>query len=108
MTTALLKIDNCLDCPHSKEIQDPSSGDSFDWNDVSLCCTKTPLSRPEKTDRGEVVPGRRIIAYERVIRRSEAAVPTWCPLAERVSKGHQHSFDGVDDRCACGEVRPQS
>lgn len=79
---AVIVVDNCLDCPHSKAIQDPSSDDPFDWLDESLCCTKMPLDKPERTDRGELVPGRKIVAYERVIRRAETSVPTWCPLVD--------------------------
>lgn len=77
---ATLKIDNCLDCPHSKKIRDPGSSDSFDSHDESLCCTKTPTITRTITDLGESIPGRFIIACARTIRREEAEVPVWCPL----------------------------
>lgn len=84
---AVLKIDNCLDCPNSKEIRDPGSADSFDAHDVSLCCTLAPRTQGRmKTDLGEVIPGRFIIACERIIRRKDAAVPQWCPLLQKTEK----------------------
>lgn len=76
-----LKIENCLDCPHSKKIRDPSSADSFDAQDVSLCCTMAPRTQGRmETDLGEIIPGRFVIACERTIKRADAKVPGWCPL----------------------------
>lgn len=78
-------INNCLDCPHSKEIRDPSSADSFDFHDASLCCTITPLMNAfrTKTDLGETIPGRYIVACERRIRREQTSIPEWCPLIKK-------------------------
>ncbi len=79
-----VQIDNCLDCRHSKAIRDPSSGDSFDAFDESLCCTKTPnCSALKETSRGELIPGRVIVACVRGVSRKDAAVPEWCPLLDK-------------------------
>lgn len=87
-----LKIENCLDCPNSKKIQDPGSAEPVDAQDASLCCTLAPRTQGRmETDLGEIIPGRFIIACERTIRRADAKVPKWCPLL----KNAQSSTDSA-------------
>lgn len=89
--TATLKVDNCLDCPHSERVSDPGSSDSFDASDESLCCTKTPYNVPYTScyvGRSGGYPGRIIVACERreSEMRAEAKVPEWCPLLTPATK----------------------
>lgn len=78
MTTKLIAITNCLDCPYSKEIQDPSSDDSWDFHDVSLLCMKR--KRPTSVDRWNPEGYRHIAGPDRSIRRKDCDIPEWCPL----------------------------
>ena len=86
--TATLKIENCLDCPHSKRIADPGSSDSFDAGDESLCCTKTPYKGNGNAGYGQPYPGRIIVISERWESRfrADAKVPDWCPLLRGAKK----------------------
>jgi hypothetical protein len=85
LRTATLKIDNCLDCPHSERVSDPGSPDPFDMSDQSLCCRKTPY---KSEGYGRAYPGRIIVACERseARMREDAKVPEWCPLIEKGRK----------------------
>lgn len=79
MTTKLLAITNCLDCPHHKVMQDPSSDDSWDFHDESAFCTKAPKHASRKT-RWNPEGLRHIAGPDRSVRRKECSIPDWCPL----------------------------
>lgn len=68
MATALLPINNCLDCPHHQTQRDPDPDDWFCADDEKVVCLKTKRTitngcRPYQT-------------------RKECSVPSWCPLIE--------------------------
>jgi hypothetical protein len=69
MKTVYLTIENCLDCPNSKELPDPGM-DSFDAVDTKIVCTKNK----NKLISGAERPWRH---------RSYCKVPTWCPLESK-------------------------
>lgn len=65
--TALLEINNCMDCPFHKVLSDPDPHDSFCYDDEKVVCTKvnkeiTVACRPHH-------------------KRLECEVPKWCPLS---------------------------
>lgn len=78
---AILKITNCLDCPHHKRITSAYTGDSFDMSDEDVICTKV---RNKRAIRGahETVKGRAIVVSERWDIRQQCTIPTWCPIAK--------------------------
>jgi hypothetical protein len=85
-----LKIESCLKCPHVGVERDPSSGDSFDWQDESLVCYNEDNDKKHvdtKSDLGGYewkAPARRIVGYsrcaEREYIREKMGIPDWCPL----------------------------
>jgi hypothetical protein len=76
-----LPFDNCLDCPHHKELSDPGSDDPFDRDDTSIVCTQTPPIP------GARLPYRAISVSERPHRhRGYCDVPAWCPLLEPAAR----------------------
>ena len=81
--TVTLKIDNCLDCPHSK-LHPSVIFDSWDYADEDLVCTKKSRSRHDV--RHETVKGKPIFIMERYNHRKHAAVPKWCPLLKESVK----------------------
>jgi hypothetical protein len=81
--TVTLKLTNCLDCPHHKVITSTSTGDSFDMGDVDVVCT---LARGTHRGQFEVVKGRAITLGDRFVKRSECAIPTWCPLTKKTNR----------------------
>lgn len=78
MTTKYLKIENCLDCPHSKRVTSPYTGDSFDMADENVVCTKTPERKTQHNPSGF----RAMSVSERSLtqQRKDCKVPSWCPL----------------------------
>lgn len=83
---ALIPVERCTDCPKHEMIHDPSSGDTFDIGDQSLCCTATPPpAGSPKTFFGRTYPGRVVVACERpgssAFRRAE--IPEWCPYLKK-------------------------
>ena len=82
-----LKIKSCLECPHHGFERDPSSGDSFDWQDDALVCKKTKPSAAELKSRllhegdksGRIIVGASRSA-EAEYKRDGEKIPKWCPL----------------------------
>lgn len=72
-----IKIENCLDCPHSKKITSPYTGDSFDMSDEDLVCT---LSPSQVKGQHETIKGKVIWPSERWWKREHGTIPKWCPL----------------------------
>ncbi len=72
---AVLKIDNCMDCPHHREEGGACcyTGDSFDMTDTRIVC---------KLAKNRVIDG-----CDRRHKRSETTVPDWCPLLPAPPKG---------------------
>lgn len=70
MKTVTLKLTNCQDCPHHKNVQSPYTGDSFDMVDEDTICT---------------------LAQERIVTasnrpwevRRNSTIPDWCPLTKK-------------------------
>ena len=85
-----LTITNCLECPHHGTERDPSSDDSFDWQDESLVCylSKTETrSSSELGGYGWSKPGRVICGFSRnaesEYKREKMGIPDWCPLKKK-------------------------
>jgi hypothetical protein len=87
--TKTLKITSCLNCPHHGVERDPSSGDSFDWQDDALVCYKARKSQYTQTssDLGHYewkAPARIIVGGSRnaagEYKRGKYGIPEWCPL----------------------------
>lgn len=62
-----ITINNCIDCPFHKVLEDPDPNDWFNDDDVKVVCTKkrnkniTTACRPYNL-------------------RKESEIPDWCPL----------------------------
>jgi hypothetical protein len=88
--TKTIKITSCLNCPHHGIERDPSSGDSFDWQDESLVCYnvgKAKVGVEIRSDLGGYewrAPARRIVGFSRNAKReyvtTKMGIPKWCPL----------------------------
>ena len=87
--TKTLKITSCLNCPHHGFERDPSSHDSFDWQDDALVCYKARKSKYVQTcsDLGGYeykAPARIIVGASRnaeaEYKRNKVGIPDWCPL----------------------------
>ncbi len=90
LKTVSLKIDNCLDCPHSKKVTSCYTGDSFDMADQDVVCTLAPGSH--KSQDG-VIKGKAITVSERWNLRKECVVPKWCPLTKKARPERKHPCD---------------
>lgn len=75
MTTATLKLTNCIDCPFHEVQRDPDPDDWFNDDDVKVVCKKTKRADNEITN-----------ACRPYRIRAESAIPKWCPLIKRVRK----------------------
>ena len=75
--TVSLKISNCQDCPHHKDIPSPPTGDSFDMVDLDTICTLLGGPKGGKHITGSNRPWE--------VRRN-CAVPDWCPLTAKPKK----------------------
>lgn len=83
--TVNLQISNCCDCPHSKRIASPPTGDSFDMCDEDLICTNPDLTgkfvKVHYNSSGSDIKGRAVAVSNRPWQtRADAEVPKWCPL----------------------------
>jgi ssDNA-binding Zn-finger/Zn-ribbon topoisomerase 1 len=84
----VLKLTSCLQCPNHGLERDPSSGDSFDWQDESLVCyaARGPqvVAQSDLGGYSWKGPARRICGFSRNAKReyeqSGGEVPEWCPL----------------------------
>ncbi len=78
---AVVKIDNCINCPHHKRITSAYTGDSFDMADEdSICVNPATSRRSDQRGAHETVHGRMIYGSERWWKKEYTAVPDWCPL----------------------------
>lgn len=83
MTTKLLKINNCLQCPNHMVIRDPDPHDSFNFDDQAVVCKlmsdkKVDIKSPYASDRQHfrcVTSSCRPHHLEK-----ECDIPKWCPL----------------------------
>jgi hypothetical protein len=83
-----LKINSCLQCPHHGVERDPSSGDSFDWQDDALVCykargkfTQTKSNLGGYVWKGEariIIGASRSAVFE--YKNRKLGIPDWCPL----------------------------
>jgi hypothetical protein len=90
MATKTLHIKSCLQCPHHGEERDPSSGDSFDWQDSSLVCYNVGRAKRHVRTSSELggypwkAPARVICGFSRdpkaEYKREKMGIPKWCPL----------------------------
>jgi len=87
-----LKITSCDQCPHHGLERDPSSGDSFDWQDESLVCYmagnhKDARDRSELGGYGWKAPAMVICGFSRSAiseyKRLDGEIPDWCPLRKK-------------------------
>lgn len=85
--TKTLKLTSCLQCPHHGTERDPSSGDSFDWQDDSLVCYLAKTKTRNQSELGGYpwkAPARVICGFSRCAEqeyaRNGAKIPDWCPL----------------------------
>ena len=84
--TKTIKITSCLQCPHHGFERDPSSGDSFDWQDTALVCRLAKASKEERASRliAWEREGKAIVGCSRnpegEYTRSGQPIPKWCPL----------------------------
>lgn len=86
----VLQLDSCLKCPHHGTERDPSSGDSFDWQDTSLVCYNVGKAKKGVRSSSELggypwkAPARVICGYSRdpesEYKRDGHKIPDWCPL----------------------------
>jgi len=87
--TVMLKLKSCLDCPHHFTEHDPSSHDSFDWQDDALVCkaSKPPKGEVEGRLLHDDPPGRIIVGGSRCAESEYenhgAKIPKWCPLRKK-------------------------
>lgn len=87
MNTAVIRMTNCLECPHSRVIPDPSFSDDFNLDDVALICRHMKSSNPDfdlhSNKSANRQPFRCITTACRPYNlHSEADIPDWCPLLE--------------------------
>jgi hypothetical protein len=85
-----VKITSCLDCAKHGIERDPSSGDSFDWQDNALVCkaAKPPKGEVESRLLHDDPPGRIILGASRCAEseyknKRGDKIPKWCPLRRR-------------------------
>jgi hypothetical protein len=83
----MLPIRSCLGCPHHGIERDPSSSDSFDFQDTALVCRLAKVPRDQRPSDMQYTwkqPARRILGYsrgpEKEYRRNGEKIPDWCPL----------------------------
>lgn len=86
MSIAILKISNCLDCPHHKVIDDGDPYDSFCSDDMAVVCKLTP-NNTLNLESVWVVDRNKFRGVSFSCRpynlRKESSVPNWCPLIEK-------------------------
>lgn len=64
----VLRIENCIDCPHHRIERDPDYSDSFCSDDVKVVCGKVEKNITEACRPYRV--------------RHESEIPNWCPLEQ--------------------------
>lgn len=64
----ILKLDNCMDCPHHRVYSDPDPDDWFCDDDEKVVCSK--------------VKRNITIACRPHHKRRECEIPDWCPLKQ--------------------------
>jgi len=81
---ATLKLTNCLQCPHHKQITSKYTDDSFDMVDVDTVCT---LAKGKVSGAHETLKGRAISVSDRPWQaKANCDIPKWCPLLKEKSK----------------------
>lgn len=78
----LIKIDNCLDCPHRLVVADPDPSDWFCDTDVAVLCNLADNMDGFKTAKNPRPFSHRpvTVSCSPVRVRRECTVPSWCPL----------------------------
>lgn len=87
MRVALIKIINCLECPHSRIIPDPDLNDELKHDNVALICKNFGVNNPHFDLHSSQVANRQPF---RCVAQScrpdnvynEARLPAWCPLLD--------------------------